>query len=133
MIPDVKNNLNQVISQETQPGTTFRLDREKDRFYGIADEREALKQAIYLTLNIERYKYPIYSWDYGVELGDLIGMDTDYCLAEIERRIQEALLQDDRITAVCNFDFQIKKNKVLTTFTVVSIFGDMEETLEVNI
>ena len=43
------------------------------------------------------------------------------------------MLQDDRITAVENFEFTVNKNKVLTTFTVVTIFGDIETEQEVEI
>lgn len=45
----------------------------------------------------------------------------------------EALLQDDRITAVQNFEFTVNKKKVLTTFTVVSIFGEINAELGVEI
>ena len=34
-------------------------------------------------------------------------------------------IQDDRITAVQDFQFEINKKQVLTTFTVVSIFGEI--------
>ena len=69
-----------------------------------------------------------------MELHNLIGKDPEYCIPEIERRIREALLQDDRITAVENFQFEItEKKKVLTTFTVISIFGGITTTLEVDI
>ena len=60
-----------------------------------------------------------------MELHDLIGKDPEYCIPEIERRIREALLQDDRITAVENFQFEVNKKKVLTTFTVFSIYGNI--------
>ena len=39
----------------------------------MTDKREALRQAVYLILNVERYAYPIYSRNYGSELVDLIG------------------------------------------------------------
>ena len=42
----------------------------------------------------------------------LIGKDVEYCIPEIERRVREALLQDDRITAVQNFEFTVNKKKV---------------------
>ena len=42
-------------------------------------------------------------------------------------------LQDDRITAVQNFEFTVNKKKVLTTFTVVSIFGEINAELGVEI
>ena len=54
-------------------------------------------------------------------------------IPEIERRVREALLQDDRITAVQNFEFTVNKKKVLTTFTVVSIFGEINAELGVEI
>lgn len=38
----------------------------------------------------------------------------------------EALLQDDRITAVDGFEFETGKKTVHVTFTVHSIFGDLE-------
>lgn len=81
----------------------------------------------------EKYEWLIHSWDYGVELHNLIGKDVEYCIPEIERRVREALLQDDRITAVQNFEFTVNKKKVLTTFTVVSIFGEINAELGVEI
>ena len=81
----------------------------------------------------ECYQWLIHSWDYGVELHNLIGKDVEYCIPEIERRIREALLQDDRITAVENFEFTVNKKQVLTTFTVVSIFGEINAEMGVEI
>ena len=75
----------------------------------------------------------IYSWNYGFEKKRLIGKPVDYCIPEIERSIKEALLQDDRITAVDNFQFEVNKKKVLTTFRVVSIFGPIFTEMEVEI
>ena len=86
-----------------------------------------------MILQVERYEWLIYSWNYGVELRSLIGQPIEYCLPEIKRRITEALLQDDRITTIENFQFQIKQNKVLTQFQVVSIFGTIDTETEVEI
>ena len=68
-----------------------------------------------------------------MELKSLIGKPVDYCIPEIERRVKEALLQDDRITAVEKFQFEEKKKKVLAAFTVVSIFGSVPAEMEVEI
>ena len=92
---------------------------------GTVDQIRAVEQAVFLILNTERYFWLIHSWNYGVELHNLIGKDPEYCIPEIERRIREALLQDDRITAVENFQFEVNKKKVLTTFTVFSIYGNI--------
>lgn len=132
MIPAYEDDLKQEFTFETLPSKTFRLNA-NGLITGTVDQREAVKQAVFLILNTERYEWLIHSWDYGVELHNLIGKDRDFCIPEIERRIREALLQDDRITAVENFEFTVNKNKVLTTFTVVTIFGDIETEQEVEI
>lgn len=119
--------------KERQPGKTYRLDIEKERIYGYADGREAVEQAIYLILNTERYDYVIYSWNYGVELEDLCGKSTLYAISEIERRIREALTQDDRVIGVDAFSFITNKNKIHVKFTVHTIYGDIETGKEVEL
>lgn len=133
MIPQTGDDLRQDFEFETLPSRTFRLNHNTLTIIGTIDEIEAVEQAVYLILNTERYQWLIHSWDYGVELHNLIGKDVEYCIPEIERRIREALLQDDRITAVENFEFTVNKKQVLTTFTVVSIFGEINTEMGVEI
>ena len=103
-----------------EPSKTFKLNIEKNRVDGICDDVEALKQTIFLILNTERYQHLIYSWNYGVELNDLIGEPISYVIPELERRITEALIQDDRIENIDNFEFQNIKGKVQCRFSVHS-------------
>lgn len=100
---------------------------------GFIDELKAMEQAVYCILNTERYEYVIYSWDYGSELQDVIGMDTDIVLSEIERRVTEALMADSRILSVDNFNFETNKREVTCTFSVLTIYGDLEMKQEVEI
>ncbi len=125
MIPQVQDDLKQDFVFAVLPSKTFKINFERMTITGTVDQVEALVQAIYLILNTERYFWLIFSWNYGVELHDLYGKDPEYCIPEIERRIREALLQDDRINAVENFQFELNKRQVTTTFTVVSIFGNV--------
>ena len=125
MIPQVQDDIRQDFTFEALPSKTFRLNHNSLTITGTIDQIQAVEQAVFLILNVERYQWLIYSWNYGVELHNLIGKDPEYCLPEIERRVREALLQDDRITAVQDFQFEINKKQVLTTFTVVSIFGEI--------
>lgn len=133
MVPQTGSDLMQDFEIKTQPSKTFRMNYDRRTITGTVDEVQAVEQAVFLMLNVERYQWLIYSWNYGVELQNLIGSDTGFCIPEIERRITEALLQDDRITSVENFEFDIQKKKVLTTFTVVSIFGEIRTEMEVGI
>ncbi len=133
-LPNTGDNLDLIrFAMVRQPGYTHKLLIERDRVSGMTDERDALFQAIYLILNVERYAYPIYSWRYGVELVDLIGKPKDYAMSELKRRITEALLQDDRITAVDGWSFETGRRSVLARFTVRTIYGDLEVTKEVEI
>nr|DAP88904.1 MAG TPA: Protein of unknown function (DUF2634) [Caudoviricetes sp.] len=120
------------IDESTEPSNTFFIDFEKGRISGFVDEREAVKQAIMLILNTERYKFLIYSWNYGVELEELIGTHPDIVEDEAERLISEALLQDDRITTVYDFEFSKNRDTLLVNFKVDSIYGDIDIETEVR-
>ncbi len=135
MLPTVyEDDLTQEFTLvEHPPSRTFRLDHQELAVRGMTDQLQAVEQAVFLILNTERYGWLIHSWDYGVELRDLIGKPPQYCVVEVQRRVTEALLQDDRITAVEDFSFQREKRRVLTTFQVVSIFGKFTTGLEVEI
>ncbi|MEW9093935.1 MAG: DUF2634 domain-containing protein [Clostridiaceae bacterium] len=119
------------VEEIIEPTKTYKIDFEKAKVIGVCDDVEALKQAIQLILNTERYEHLIYSWNYGSELKDLTGKDRDITESEIKRRISEALIQDERINNVDNFIFKYDKDGVIVDFTVFSIYGDFEVTKEV--
>ena len=119
---------------ERLPSRTFRLREEEGRMAGMADGLDAVHQAVRLILSVERYAWLIHSWNYGVELADLFGKPLSYALPEIERRVREALLQDDRVSAVRDFTFtQGRGGRVTAAFTVETVFGDLRESTEVTI
>lgn len=117
-----------------EPSLTYKLNTERNRISGYTQGREAYKQAIYKILNTERYEYVIYSWNYGVEFQNLIGMPIHYVVPELERRITEALMQDDRTVSVGNFDFDVSKRGIVhVTFTATSIYGEERIETDVNV
>lgn len=132
MIPAANSDII-TADAERLPSRTYALDIDSGRIRGTTDGREALKQAIYLILNTERYAHLIYSWNYGSETNNLIGQPKDYALPEIKRLITEALLQDDRILSVEKFEFSTEKFKVLVTFTVNTIYGEIDSGVTLNV
>ena len=121
-LPTTGDDLDLVsFAVETQPSYTHKLDIEQNRVRGMTDEQDAVLQAVYLILNVERYAFPIYSRNYGSELSDLIGKPT------------EALLQDDRITSLDGWEFETGRNWVTARFTVHTIYGDVSAEKEVDI
>ena len=105
MIPSGNTILTTDLNVVTQPSKQHRMDLNKNRILGTCDSLEAIRQTVFKILNTERYDYLIYSWNYGIELMDLYGQPTMYVCPEIERRVKEALSQDDRITGVDSFEF----------------------------
>lgn len=126
MIPAVDSDLLiEDFEYEVQPSKTYKLNIEKNTISGgYIDGIEAVKQAVYKILNTERFDYTIYSWNYGVELKNLIGTHTSFAVPEIERVIQEALLQDDRIEEVTDFEFSVNKSIITVKFKVISTEGN---------
>ena len=124
-----------VVTKETYPNQTYKMRIDEEQIDGtITDDLEAVRQAVYNILNTERYRFVIYDWSYGVELEELFGKPIPYVLPEIPRRIREALIQDDRISDVINFDLSYTKDgNVTAKFTVVTIYGDLEAEKEVRV
>lgn len=104
-------------------------DRIAGKVYGI----EAIKQAVGLILQTERFEHIIYSWDYGVEISNLIGRSTSFIYPELQRTIVEAVRCDNRITGADEFKFNKVGRKVHVSFKVYTVLGDFEVEKEVII
>lgn len=128
----VLNENIEIEENHIEPTKTYKIDFEAGKIVGFCDGIEALKQAIYLILNTERYEYLIYSDDYGSELKGLIGKDRDITESEYKRRIKESLIQDNRINNADNFIFNYDSDNVLIQFIVFSIYGEFSIKKEVQ-
>lgn len=109
------------------PSRTYRADFAAGRIDGFTDGREAMEQAIYQILHTERFAWPIYSWNYGAELGRLTGRSVRVAQGELPRLLREALTQDARITGVRDVTVtQSGKREALVHFTAETVFGDVD-------
>lgn len=108
------------LSDEIEQTQTYKVL--PDKIQGVADGLTALQQTIDHMLNTEQFEYPIYTLDYGLRTDDLIGKDREYVESELQRRIRECLITDDRITGVDNFQFSVEGDEMLCTFDVESIY-----------
>ncbi|WP_317050670.1 DUF2634 domain-containing protein, partial [Clostridium neonatale] len=114
----------ETIENTIQATKTYKI---KDgKVVGFCDGKEALEQTIFFILSTERYKYLIYSDNYGSEFENVPNIDRDILESELKRRINEALIQDDRIESTDNYIFNYDEDSVLVKFTVFSIYGDLE-------
>ena len=134
MIPSTVGFLDQDFEITSQPSKNYKMNLNGDSVRGFCDELDAMKQTIFRILQTERYENIIYSWNYGIETIDLYGMPVTYVCPELERRITEALMIDERIIRVYDFEHNLtQRGSVHTTFKVETIFGTTEAERTVNI
>ena len=60
-------------------------------------------------------------------------MPIPYVLPELKRRITEALTQDTRIKDVSGFAFESRGCRVIASFNISTIYGDVAADMEVLI
>lgn len=96
--------------------------------FKIVEGNEAIKTWIYLALMTPNKQYPIYSWDYGSEVKDLIGKNYTRALteAEAQRLIEECLIINPYILNVEVLDTSFKDSTLSCNIKVTTIYGDME-------
>lgn len=132
---ELEDELDEDFVIESEPSLTYSMNLDRSIFVGKVDETEAVRQAVIKILNTERYENEIYSWDYGIELKDLIGTPFSYAMSEAKERITEALTADDRIESVEDFEVErTGKHSLHVTFTVVTAQQDeikMESEVEI--
>ncbi len=128
-----ENTGRQTALYSTYPTKTYGMDLGKKRIYGYYQGTEAMCQAVYKMLATVRFEEIIYSDSYGTELMDCMGRLTPYVWSEIEHTVTEALLTDDRIISVEDFNFtEDRKSAVLrVSFVVKTTVGDFAYTKEV--
>lgn len=97
---------------------------------GRVDGPAALRQAVWLMLNIEKGMNPIFSADYGVELAGLLGERLEYVVPELERRLREALCSDERVLDVADLNFEFSGSRVQVGFVVKSVYGEFADRWE---
>ena len=130
MLPQIDNSINPDVQTIILPSKTYKIDN--DRISGYIDGIDAIKQAVYHILQVERYSSPIYDDNYGVELEQYQGVDFEYIETTIEDTLREALTQDNRINDVIVTNIERISNDIaLVEFDVISTQGKV--TMEVNL
>ena len=116
----------------SQPSLTWLIDKEQNQVSRMDEGLEAVRQAVEIALSVERFRWQIYSTNFGAELDDLIGEDEAYIVSELPRLIEEALSTDDRIRAVDGFSFsRTDGNSMTVTFAVHTVYGDISEVMQI--
>lgn len=99
----------------------------------IVEGIEAIKVWIWNCLHTQRFRYPIYSWDYGADLEQYIGQSVteEFLNADCEDEIREALLINPNITDIDDFEATFDNGSLSISFTAVTKFGETEVNYDV--
>lgn len=125
MIPETGNILNNYI-ENSKITKTYLLDFNSNRICGYISGKEAIKQAILKIIDTKRYAFEIYNWTYGSELDELIGKDMKTTEIFAEVYIEDALLADDRIEKIEDFEIKRGRDFMVIKFKAITVLGDIE-------
>lgn len=112
----------------------YELDFATGRLTGrIVTGVDALCIWAYLALKAQRYRWVIYSWQYGEEYTNLIGysFDEDYLYSEVKRYIEECLFINEHITAIEDLTVSQVKEKLYVKFKLITDVGSKEVAIDV--
>lgn len=132
-LPTASIDLSAGVSFVSQPSRTWYINKETNRIQGECDGWQSVRQAVEVILNVERFRWQIYSPSSGMQWEGLIGQDPGYVASELQRRITDALLMDDRVRGISDFSYTVEGNTLRASLTVNTVYGDTQTSVEVNI
>lgn len=131
ILPDSSAMPVTLVSEE-EPSLTWYIDKTSNRVQGTCDGYVAVRQAVEIILNTERFKWQIYEPSSGTDYTGLLGQDAGYVAVELQRRIKEALLMDTRVLGISGFIYSANDGTLSAEFTVDTVYGAILEQVEVN-
>lgn len=116
----------------SQPSKTWIIDRNTMQVACMDEGLEAVRQSVEIALDVERFRWTIYSANFGSELDELVGQDEALITAEIPRLVEGALSQDDRVVQVEDYVFtRTGPDSMRVSFTVRTVYGDLIEEMQI--
>lgn len=123
------NTIKRSDSQAVKMPKEYGIDFTTGQLTGkIVEGAEAIKVWIWLCLHTERFRHAIYSADYGASLEQYIGhvVTDEYVNTDCESEITEALLINEHIESIEDFEVVRGVDRLNISFRVVTRFGDFE-------
>ena len=127
-----KSETNTVIEMPRE----YAIDFETGQLTGkIVEGTEALRVWIWLCLRTQRFRYQIYSWDYGADMEQYIGqiLTDEYLETDMRDEIEDALKINEYITGIENYSFTRSGSAVTVLFSVQTLLGNIEEEYNVDV
>lgn len=133
ILPETTINAQNGVVYQNYPTKTYYIDPISHHISGFTDGLQAMQQAVEIIVNIERYFWQIYTPNFGMQWNGLIGNNPDFVGLEMKRRLDNAFSIDSRILGISNYKYSIVEDNLTSTFTVHTVYGDIDQTVEVNL
>ena len=111
VLPSGDTALSGGVVFKNYPTNTFYADSRTRHIIGMADGYKAIKQAVEIIVNCERFRWQIYS----------------------QKRLNDAFSVDERITGISNFKYEVHGDVFSAEFTVNTVYGEVMQKVEVNV
>lgn len=121
----IKEDDGQVVKMPKEYGIDFATGQLTGK---IVEGLEAIKVWIWLCMHTERFRHAIYSADYGTSLEQYIGhiLSEEYINTDCESEISDALLINEYIESIEDFEAVRNSDSLNISFRVVTKFGSLE-------
>ncbi len=130
MLPQANIDLSRGVVFQDQPSLTWIADPVTNRLRGRGDNWEAVRQAVEVIVHVERFKWQIYTPNFGTDYDGLLGTDPGYAASELRRRLEDAFLPDNRILGIKDYAYTFRDVSLTVTFTALTVFGDVPGSME---
>ncbi len=93
----------------------------------IVTGKEAVKVWVYKALKTERYEHLAYSWQYGIEVKQFIGlvMQVGDRKEELKRVIVDCLMINPYIKSIDSVEMDIDGHKLNCTISMTTVYGEV--------
>jgi len=127
------------LTREEITGAGAKATRKRPKEYGIdfktgqltgeiVEGIEAVKVWVWCCLQTERYRYPIYSWQYGTEYEQYFGetVSDEWLQADCRTETEEALKVNPWISGITDFHAEMEGSHLRLSFKVKTSLGEGE-------
>lgn len=132
-LPQSEIDLSKGVVFRDQPSLAWIADPVTRRLRGRGDNYEAVRQAVEVIVNVERFRWQIYSPNFGIELDGLLGNEPGFAASELQRRLSDAFLPDSRILGISGFSYTFEDGVLTAEVTVNTVFGPVKTGVEVTV
>ena len=94
----------------------------------IVEGLDAVKVWVWCCLQTERYRYPIFSWQYGTEYEQYFGetVPDDWLQGDCKTETEEALKVNPWINGITDFEASMEGSHLHLTFKIETSLGEAE-------